>query len=71
MLVASVADEVGVATPVIDGLVALGTAMTGRAFDAEARTLARLGLAGTGAAGLRQFAETAEFPTAVVHDAGA
>jgi opine dehydrogenase len=62
MLVASVADEVGVATPVIDGLVALGTAMTGRAFDAEARTLARLGLAGTGAAGLRQFAERGEFP---------
>jgi opine dehydrogenase len=38
----------GVPTPVIDGLVALASAMTGRDFVAEGRTLDALGLAGLG-----------------------
>jgi len=39
-------DAVGVATPVIDGLIALSSAMLGRDLTAEGRTLAALGLAG-------------------------
>jgi opine dehydrogenase len=60
VLAASVGDEVGVETPVIDGLIAIGSALVGRDFRAEGRTLASLGLAGQGAAGLRRFAETGE-----------
>jgi len=41
---------VDVATPVIDGLIALSSAMLGRDFLAEGRTLANLGLAGKGPA---------------------
>jgi opine dehydrogenase len=38
----------GVATPVISGLVAIASALTGRDFMAEGRTLEQLGLAGLG-----------------------
>lgn len=58
VLAASIGDEIGVETPVIDGLVAIASAMLGRAFGAEGRTLRHLGLAGTGLEGLRRFAET-------------
>jgi opine dehydrogenase len=60
VLAASIGDEVGVGTPVIDGLIAITSAMLGRDFRAEGRTLARFGLAGVGADGLRRFAETGE-----------
>ena len=39
-------DAAGVATPVIDGLVALSSSMLGRDLEAEGRTLTYLGLAG-------------------------
>ncbi|MGQ0668791.1 MAG: NAD/NADP octopine/nopaline dehydrogenase family protein [Actinomycetota bacterium] len=61
VLEASVGDEVGVNTPVIDGLIAIGSAMLGRDFRAEGRTLATLGLAGAGVDGLRRYAETGAF----------
>jgi opine dehydrogenase len=57
-LASSIGDEVGVDTAVIDGLIAVTSAMLGRDFRAEGRTLARLGLAGIGVEGLRRFAET-------------
>ena len=47
----------GVATPVIDGLVALTSAMLGRDFRAEGRTLERLGLAGRSAADVKRIME--------------
>lgn len=47
----------GVPTPVIDGLVALTSAMLGRDFRAEGRNLQRLGLAGKTAAEIRAIAE--------------
>jgi hypothetical protein len=49
-----------VETPVIDGLIAITSAMLGRDFRAEGRTLAKLGLAGAGTDGLRRFTETGE-----------
>jgi opine dehydrogenase len=58
VLAASIGDEIGVETPVIDGLVAIASTMLGRDFGAEGRTLRHLGLAGTGLEGLRRFAET-------------
>jgi opine dehydrogenase len=57
VLAASIGDEIGVETPVIDGLVAIASAMLGQDFRAEGRTLERLGLAGAGLDGLRRFAE--------------
>lgn len=60
VLAVSIGDEVGVETPVIDGLIAITSAMLGRDFRAEGRTLAGLGLSGGGAEGLRRFAETGE-----------
>jgi opine dehydrogenase len=63
VLASSIGAEVGVATPVIDGLIAIGDAMLGRDFRAEGRTLEVLGLAGGGAQGLRSFALTGRFPT--------
>jgi opine dehydrogenase len=60
VLAASIGDEVGVETPVIDGLIAITSTMLGQDFRAEGRTLARLGLAGGGVDGLRRFAETGE-----------
>jgi opine dehydrogenase len=62
VLASTVGDEIGVETPVIDGLIALGSALAGRDFRAEGRTLASLGLAGQGVDGLRQFAETGLLP---------
>jgi opine dehydrogenase len=58
VLASSIGDDVGVDTTVIDGLIAITSAMLGRDFRAEGRTLGRLGLGGGGAAGLRRFAET-------------
>jgi len=62
VLAASIGDEVGVETTVIDGLIAITSAMLDRDFWEEGRTLATLGLAGGGAEGLRRFAETGEPP---------
>ncbi|HLH24595.1 MAG TPA: NAD/NADP octopine/nopaline dehydrogenase family protein [Chloroflexota bacterium] len=59
-LIASIGDAVGVATPVIDGLIALAAALLGRDLRREGRTLADFGLAGLDAAGLRRFAATGE-----------
>lgn len=60
VLCASIGDEVGVETPVIDGLIAITSAMLGVDFGAEGRTLAGLGLGGGGVDGLRRFAETGD-----------
>lgn len=46
---AALGDVAGVATPTIDGLVALASAMTRRDFATEGRSLERLGLAGKSA----------------------
>jgi opine dehydrogenase len=64
VLGASIGRETGVATPVIDGLIAVASAMLNRDFRAEGRTLDKLGLGGVGVAGLRQFAESGELPGA-------
>jgi opine dehydrogenase len=58
VLASSIGEELGIDTPVIDGLVALTSALLGRDFRAEGRTLAGLGLAGLGVDGLKRFAET-------------
>jgi opine dehydrogenase len=50
----------GVPTPAIDALITLVRAMTGKDFAAEARTRARMGLAGMDAARIRQFVDTGE-----------
>jgi len=60
VLASSIGAEVGVKTPVIDGLIAIGSAMLARDFRAEGRTLATLGLAGVGTEGLRRFAATGD-----------
>ena len=65
VLAASIGDEVGVGTPLIDGLIAITSTMLARDFSAEGRTLAKLGLAGGGADGLRRFAETGETPAGI------
>jgi opine dehydrogenase len=62
VLAASIGDEVGEDTPVIDGLIAITSVMLGQDFRADGRTLDALGLAGSGADGLRRFAETGEVP---------
>jgi opine dehydrogenase len=48
----------GVATPVIDGLVTLTSAMLRRDFRAEARNLEQLGLAGKSVTEIRSIVET-------------
>jgi opine dehydrogenase len=48
----------GVATPVIDGLIAVTSAMLGRDLRKEGRTLERLGLAGKAVAEIRAIAES-------------
>jgi opine dehydrogenase len=53
----SLGHAAGVGTPVIDGLVALTSAMLGRDLRAEGRTLDALGLAGKSVAEIRAIAE--------------
>ena len=62
VLASSIGAACGVATPVIDGLIAIGGAMLERDFRAEGRTLATLGLGGAGVEDLRGYAETGRFP---------
>jgi opine dehydrogenase len=62
VLASSIAIEAAVATPVVDGLIAIGEAMLGRDLRAEGRTLASFGLAGAGVEALREFAESGQFP---------
>jgi opine dehydrogenase len=50
-------DATGVATPVIDGLIALSSAMLGRDFAGEGRSLEHLGLAGRTAEEVRRVFE--------------
>jgi opine dehydrogenase len=57
VLAASIGDEVGVETPLIDGLVALASAVTGTDWRARGRTLSTWGLEGAGGEGLRRAAE--------------
>ena len=61
VLASSVGAAVGVATPVVDGLIAVSSAMLARDFRAEGRTLETLGLGGLDAAGLAEFARTGVF----------
>lgn len=53
VLASSLAAEVGVDTPVIDGLIAIATAASGRDYRSNGRTVADWGLDGAGVAGLR------------------
>lgn len=62
VLASSIGDAVGAATPVIDGLIAITSAMLGQDFRAQGRTLVGLGLGGLDGPGLRRFAETGLFP---------
>lgn len=62
VLASSIGREAGTATPVIDGLIAIASAMLGRDFRAEGRTLSGLGLGGIGLAGLRHFGRTGMLP---------
>lgn len=57
VLASSIGREVDVATPVIDGLIAVASAAAGRDYRAEGRTLADWGLDGAGTDGLRAAAE--------------
>jgi opine dehydrogenase len=63
VLASSIGREADVPTPVIDGLVAIASAMLGRDFRVEGRDLASLGLSGAGVDGLRRVAETGEVPS--------
>src|SRR4029079_17623712 len=55
--VSALGDAAGVATPVIDGLIALSSAMLGRDFAAEGRSLEHLGLVGCTAEEVRRVFE--------------
>ncbi|GHH63597.1 hypothetical protein GCM10017673_04830 [Streptosporangium violaceochromogenes] len=57
VLARSIGDELNVDTPVIDGLIAIGSAASGIDYGARGRTLADWGLSGAGSAGLRAAAE--------------
>jgi opine dehydrogenase len=57
VLASSLAVELGLEVPVIDGLIALASAAAGRDFRAEGRTLADWGLAGVGRDGLLSAVE--------------
>lgn len=58
----SLGRQLGVATPLMDGLVALASAALGEDFRASSRTVRRLGIAGMGRDQLLRFAETGEMP---------
>lgn len=62
VLASSLGRAAGVPTPVVDGLIEVSSAMLGRDFGAEGRTLATLGLDGLDATGLAGFARTGIFP---------
>ena len=62
VLASSLGAATGVPTPVVDGLVDVASAMLGRDFGAEGRTLATLGLDGLDTTGLIGFARTGFFP---------
>lgn len=57
VLASSLGREIGVATPVIDGLIAIGSAAAGRDYAAAGRTLADWAMDGLGAAGLVRAVE--------------
>ncbi|MGH8911877.1 MAG: NAD/NADP octopine/nopaline dehydrogenase family protein, partial [Acidimicrobiia bacterium] len=57
VLASSLAVELGMEVPVIDGLIALASAAAGRDFRGEGRTLADWGLAGAGREGLLSAVE--------------
>jgi opine dehydrogenase len=58
VLASSLGRAVGVATPLIDGLIAVASALLGCDCRAEGRTLERLGLGGLDAEGLRRYAQS-------------
>ena len=62
VLASSLGKATGVPTPVVDSLVDISSAMLGRDFRAEGRTLATLGLDGLDTTGLIGFARTGVFP---------
>jgi opine dehydrogenase len=53
----AIGNAVGVPTPTIDAVIVMAKCMAGKDFAANARTLDRLGLAGMGAAQIRQVME--------------
>ncbi len=57
VLASSIGDEIGVETPLIDGLIALASAVTKRDWRAAGRTLLDWGLADVGLEGLRRAGE--------------
>jgi hypothetical protein len=56
VLASSIREAVGLAAPVIDGLIDVAAAMLARDLRAEGRTPATLGLSGLDADGLRAYA---------------
>ena len=62
VLIASIADEVAIETPVIDALIALTSVVLGSDLRSEGRHLARFGLSGAGRDGLLAFAESGQLP---------
>ena len=57
MLAASIGDELGVETPLVDALATLASTVVGRDLSTEGRTLASWGLDGAGPDGLRRAVE--------------
>lgn len=58
----SLGRHLGVATPLMDGLVELASAALGEDFRVSSRTVQRLGIAGLGRDQLLRFVETGEMP---------